>query len=362
MTQNAPTQYISAGKLEKLASGATVLRKALKLHTVITTSPLTTQNGSSHPQSAREIGRGLQGIIFEKPGESLVVKKRLPEMIPITGKDLTAEFAMHQSVFNEFLLWNPRPHRNINVPCPARLILPEEDEAYHAILEEWGLPQERSKTPLGLMDRILPLPEVLRHALVTYFFPPNRFGYTTTDAMEDDPSNEHYLVRPYLGTRTHTVEDFSLRNLVLALDNLQQLEVGVKDLAISMGMAYANMHWGAHVDACNVEFVIGSSLMLHQSLQQHKIGLFLLDFGHGTEVDMNGYVPSVYQAFITGMCTGAGACHIPHYRHSPELFEKFGNAYKVTAKTVMHRHGLNKRFDIEEFVREYKNHLWKPCQ
>lgn len=83
-------------------------------------------------------------------------------------------------------------------------------------------------------------------------------------------SNEHCLIRPYLGRRRYRRSEaepvtgqsrqqlraFSLRNFPLHLDQMEQLGIDAGDYAIGMADALAFLHWVAKVDGNDVEFVL----------------------------------------------------------------------------------------------------------
>ncbi|KAK7558331.1 zinc finger protein-domain-containing protein [Phyllosticta citricarpa] len=104
-------------------------------------------------------------------------------------------------------------------------------------------------------EKIPPLPRSLRNALIQRFCNP-----ADKAAARASPGNADCLVRIYLGSysRNSSSRFFSLRNFKLHLDQLRALHVDTRRLARHMAGALAAMHWGARVDARDVEFVVGS--------------------------------------------------------------------------------------------------------
>ena len=108
-------------------------------------------------------------------------------------------------------------------------------------------------------EHIPPLPLAAREALISLYCPP-----THQDSVRQDDINTDCLARVYLGRRRKphapSPANFALRNYNLHLD--QMLDLGlpvVEKFAPAMGEALAWMHWGAGVDAFDVEFVLGES-------------------------------------------------------------------------------------------------------
>jgi len=122
----------------------------------------------------------------------------------------------------------------------------------------------RSRGDIVQMERILPLPKVIRKALVAHFYSHNSnapLDSVTLSSILDDTPNKHCLARIYLGRENgvFTREGFSLRNFPLYLKPMQELGLDVLGLASAMGKAFAIMHWGAGVNGDDVEIVLGSS-------------------------------------------------------------------------------------------------------
>ncbi|KAB2571406.1 hypothetical protein BFW01_g10021 [Lasiodiplodia theobromae] len=76
------------------------------------------------------------------------------------------------------------------------------------------------------------------------------------------PGNRDCLVRVYLGSRRQSAKRserfFSLRNLKLHLNQMEELGMDAEVLAAQVAGALATMHWKARVDGRGVEFVLGS--------------------------------------------------------------------------------------------------------
>ncbi|KAJ5190593.1 zinc finger protein-domain-containing protein [Penicillium cinerascens] len=84
--------------------------------------------------------------------------------------------------------------------------------------------------------------------------PPNR--------RQLNPTNRECLTRLYLGSRRTQPElpspNFTLRNFNLHLDQMLEVNPPALFYAGAMGEALAIIHWAAHVDGFDIEFVLGS--------------------------------------------------------------------------------------------------------
>ncbi|KAJ5885787.1 zinc finger protein-domain-containing protein [Penicillium tannophilum] len=107
-----------------------------------------------------------------------------------------------------------------------------------------------------ITQRILPLPKLARDILIKKYCPD-----TSRKRVAAHPTNRDCLARVYLGRRRTTTApsaNFTLRNFNLHLDQMIELGLPVKHLAIDIGEALAVVHWSAHVDGYDIEFVLGS--------------------------------------------------------------------------------------------------------
>lgn len=210
-----------------------------------------------------QIGRGLQGVILERLAFDLVVKQELPQNAAMTC-NLRREFALHQMVYTGVQTYGRRLEIDCRVTVPgAHTFL----EAASSISKLHPLLSDGQQTDSVLMDRVLPLPKLIRQALLDEFHP-RAYGNThlgekaavienTLSAVPD----KHCLVRPHLGESSNKyTTGFSFRYFTIDLVDIQRLEVDVYELTFTLGKAYAIIHWGVH-NSDDVEFVFGSSLV-----------------------------------------------------------------------------------------------------
>lgn len=208
------------------------------------------------------------------------------------------------------------------------------------------------------MERILPLPKVIRRALVTQFC-----GTTDPEDLLNAPQNKHCLARVYLGRSQGPINDICpLRNFPLYLNSMNTIRLNTTTLAAVIGKAYAIMHWGSGIDGDDVEFVLGTSIVkLHGknpdrvNFQHRAIGLFLLDFGNCQEVNLTQSAETVYQAFKGAMVSGTNADFIPHPT-SPGLFAAFKRGYIEAGKFILSDRKLQDIFNVEDFFQEYETY------
>lgn len=128
-----------------------------------------------------------------------------------------------------------------------------------------GFPMEdRKEAPLYEMERILPLPAIIRQNLIDQFWPDD-----AKDAAKIHPGNKDCLVRPYLGARYDRMTTevrakaderlTSLTNFPLYLNELRAIDAELPIVyAKNMALGLAAAHYGAGIHTLDVEFVIGS--------------------------------------------------------------------------------------------------------
>jgi hypothetical protein len=276
-----------------------------------------------------------------------------------TGRSLQQELRLHTLVHQAFVQYGSTVNTAVKVPRPYRLIRKSDDEFWAENVSKFPAAY-RTPTTAVQMERILPLPKAIRKALISRFHPtPNP---ATVARILDRNPDKHCLVRTYLGMKNRpqqlTDEQFSLRNFQLYLDPMKEMSLDVMSLATATGQAFAIMHWGAGVDGDDVEFVLGTSATTETDMgqldfQHRAVGFYLLDFGQCQSVDLiNSDVEEVYHMFKAAMILGDNQLFIPH-RKETELFRAFSEAYKKTAGVVLREQGLDEKFDVDDFSREY---------
>lgn len=229
------------------------------------------------------IGAGACGTVYEQAGNPLCVKKERFHKSP--DKNLKNDYNMHKTIHNSFKKYSV----DIHVPFPDRFI-PADDPSF---LEYQNLFPSTDQDPSDLLftERILPLPQSLREALIDRYCPE-----TLKDQARANAVNRNCLVRLYLGRirppLTRPSRFFTLNNYQLNLDQCLALELEVEPFITAMGKALAIMHWDAKVDARDVEFVLGMAPTFtkeHRHTQKYnfksrEVHFWLLDFNQVKEM------------------------------------------------------------------------------
>ncbi|KAI0485354.1 hypothetical protein GGR56DRAFT_663051 [Xylariaceae sp. FL0804] len=206
----------------------TRLQRFLSLRSLVSTSSSAAERnqaavGTNVP--FREIGTDSIGKVFEHPGTLYVYKLPLLER----SDKIWNNYVMNQRVEVSFS----------KIPfCRDQVEIP------------------RSFWDIFCMERIFPLPLPVRDSLIEKYCPKNG-----QDSARASKSNKDCLVRPMLGRRKFGggMSFFSLRNFKLHVNQVEELNLEVDDIAQSMGHAMAVLHWHTGIDALDIEFVLGSS-------------------------------------------------------------------------------------------------------
>ncbi|KAK4182151.1 hypothetical protein QBC35DRAFT_518985 [Podospora australis] len=342
-------KYLKATDLAQL-SAVDILQRCLNVETVVSTKSSFMQRSHlavRYPdlQHIVEIGAGMQAL----------------------STNLVHEYSLHQAVVRAFDRYDGSVNSGVRVPRLFNIIRDTDEDFGTHNLDKFPT-SYRTRGHMVTMDRILPLPKIVRKALISHFYA--RDGDVlpdpgAIDAILDIPQNKHCLVRTYLGRDTGvlTKHGFSLRNFPLFLKPMQELGLDVMGLASTMGKAFAIMHWGAGVNGDDVEFVLGSSVIqgtgveaLRLDVQQRAIGFYLLDFGQCYVVDLSDDRDIVYQGFKGAMVTGDNQLFIPHYEKSPHLYAAFRKGYIEAGQVILQERTLESKFSVVDFMNEYEEY------
>ncbi|KAK0655238.1 hypothetical protein B0T16DRAFT_450958 [Cercophora newfieldiana] len=338
-------RYLQATDLALLPP-TTIIKRSLTVRSVVLTSSSfapRSQRAIGRPglQEIIEIGKGLQGAVFEQVGKSLAMKKEYGDNATLRT-NLLHEASLHRSVYNAFAQYDVIIGSEVKVPQLFRTIL-DTDTFWDKNLSKF--PTEYRQPG-------------------TMFYPNNGvpLDANSVDEILNETANKHCLARTYLGRKTGPISSsrgFSLRNIPLYLDGMLKLELDVKGLATAMGEAFAIMHWGAGVNGDDVEFVLGTSDESQGGaldFQHRAVGFYLLDFGQCDAVDLEDEKDDVYQAFKGAMVTGDNQLFIPHFQRSRDVFESFRDGYIAAAEVIMDEKRISNKFDAVEFMREYEKY------
>ncbi|KAI0525369.1 hypothetical protein F5B22DRAFT_335952 [Xylaria bambusicola] len=350
---------MQAAELEDVASSE-VLQHSLTVQSIIITnssfaarSQRVKVDGRVNTQKYQNIGAGLQGIVYERLGCTHVNKKELPQN---SGRRLQAEFEIHRRVWEAFAKYS-RFSNDVHVPKPYKffsknLISPE-------LLSR--MPKfDQYPSDIVTMERILPLPKVVRKAMIRKLYPGGCNDEHLVTQLLDNTANKHCLARIYLGKKTITLpkENFTLRNIPLTLEIMAELGLEMGHFAAMIGNAYAIMHWAARITGDDVEFVLGTSTIsttANSDFQHRAIHLYLLDFGQCETVDMEADPEEVFQSLKGSMVLQQNQLYLPHPVRSTHLYQAWKSAYLSTAHEIISNEGLS--FDPEKFCQEYEEYL-----
>jgi len=234
-----------------------LLRKMLSINSQIST----TSSFARRMQQAeldedlrffRQIGIGSCGVVFEQTGCAHVVKRELDGDIP-----LWPDFVMHKVVQEGLEKYD---FTGIRVPRCIGYIN-AQNEKWWADNRNYFPEKYEAAANLLLSERILPLPRIVRDNLVDLYLPESL--QAKKESVKADPANKDCLARLYLGRRRDTSRRpsllFTLRNFILHVDQMEELQLDVSLFASTMASTLAVLHWGVNVDGDDIEFVLGSA-------------------------------------------------------------------------------------------------------
>ncbi|KAL8820833.1 MAG: hypothetical protein Q9223_001025 [Gallowayella weberi] len=301
-----------------------------------------------------EIGLGTCGSVFELPGTEIAVKK---------GKDTKAlwnDFKLTSAVYAAFrnvknALQDSFPEHTIpKVPQCTTFLRPQT-----LAVKRFPVPHREPGAGI-FMDRIPPLPEVIREHLINEYFDPE-----TIDEAQNNEGNKACLVRVYLGEREPVkklgepkpdkIFYDSLRNFPLRLNMMEDLDINVQALADEIAIALAVIHWQAQVDAMDAEFVLGSSCNKPDEprtwmppddeeepydvhvldFATRSIHLWVLDFDKAKKIEptKNAIHENLVPSFI------GNDPYYPRPDIDYDLWVRFGNTYIKASRIILKRKG-----------------------
>ncbi|MCJ1473701.1 hypothetical protein MMC13_002352 [Lambiella insularis] len=239
-----------------------ILKRTLSVHPIIPTSSIFAERLNRTEAQAAEkrpdyriIGIGSCGTVFEVPGTAFALKK---------GEDAAAiwkDFLLTNRVYNAIadtrdVLQDAFPGRTLPRAPQCAAFLRPASEVLKANLDRFPK-SHREAGAVFQVDRILPLPQQTREALIERYFDDSE---GTREEAKSDADNGDCLVRIYLGENEEDAVFYdSLRNFPLRLNMIEELDLDTAALATEMAIALAVIHWQAQVDAMDSEFVLGSA-------------------------------------------------------------------------------------------------------
>ena len=231
----------------------------------------------------RRIGQGFCGTVWTSAEEHETKASAIKREDGGLGRSLYNDYTMHMRVVESLSAIYVR------VPGCHRYVDAKDQCWWDTHLAKFP---ENFQSPCNalLTDRIPPFTKKSREALIDAYCPASL--RSTIKASEPD---RDCLVRLYLGRRRHPAKQsrfdaFSLRNYPLHIDQVEELGLDALLYARTMAEALAEIHWRAHIDANDVEFVLappressenGSAKGPSQVIKSSVLGehaMWILDF------------------------------------------------------------------------------------
>ncbi|VUC20958.1 unnamed protein product [Clonostachys rosea] len=271
----AEDQALVKAGLEDAKSPRDILKKTLSVRSVLSTSSSFAErmealrNANLKTLKLGQIGRGSFGTVFEIPGTEWCLKKTLT-----APKKLWDEFnnglVMRKEVngMASDAIFRSEEFPTALMPRVPRYLWSHgmsDAESATRWFKENGhrFPVEnggQKPGPIICLERIMPLPKVIRENLIRLYFEPGN-----QEAALADKANKSCLCRPYLGCRSSEIapdkrekELQTLQNFPLYLNQLEDLGVEPLTIAQDMALGLAAGHWAAYANMLDVEYVIGS--------------------------------------------------------------------------------------------------------
>ncbi|KAK3946331.1 hypothetical protein QBC46DRAFT_4114 [Diplogelasinospora grovesii] len=297
------------------------------------------------------IGEGTCGTVFEMPGTAAVAKVGSVANIRGLWRDFVFAGRAHQAIFSA------RPLLAVAFPglelphVPAALEFHRHDDAafWDATTARLADPTHHYR-PLHIAERIPPVPEPTRHALIHCFFEPD-----ARDDAAEDPANAACLVRPYFGSRRpEGWAPTTLWNFPLWADAMEQIGLDADVLVCEMALGLAVLHWRAGLEASDVEFVLGTSAIKPAlptsvdspvaniyavDLRKRATHLYLLDFDKARDFRVDEPEQDLLPRLVAGV--EGNDPYYPRPEINRQLWAAFANAY-LEASAILLRDNLEK--------------------
>lgn len=199
-------------------------------------------------QTYRVIGRGGCGTVFEHTGLGNVLKLATEA----SSENLWNDCKVHVNVAEAFKSFS----LTIQIPMCHYFALANDSDWWDSNIKKFP-PKFQIPTHVLCTERILPLPKIVRDGLTKLYCAPAKVAQA-----KEDEANKDCLVRLYLGKRRASEAPsrfFTLRNMILHMDQMESLGLDVVYYAEQMADALAVIHWRTKYDGRDIEFVLGSA-------------------------------------------------------------------------------------------------------
>ncbi len=297
-------QQVDLGDVE--APPKEVLKRWLSIKSVISTASSTAIKQQEAMFDMKEqlftsIGKGFCGEVFDQVGVGRVLKRAFSPQ----NNQLWNDYIMHMQIQIALSAAFSQSDTSLELHVPEvfHYYTRESGQWWEQNRHRWPSAALREPTDLLESERILPLPKIIRAALINSYFP----SHLRPEALSV-PTNRHCLIRVYLGIRRGNVAPMAttLQNFQADLTIIDELQLEKKHHACVMAVALAEMHWTVQVDAADVEFVLGTApegLKLKPAevkaltprtettgllnFKRRSVHVFLLDFNHCRPIVMD---------------------------------------------------------------------------
>lgn len=364
-----------------------ILKRDLSTQSVVSTSSSFAErmnrnkSKGENKRDLRTIGLGSCGTVFEIGGTELAYKKgsgvdKMWQDYRLTNRAhnaVNATQSMLREAFGAYTV--PR------VPRCYEFFTPEQKDWWDDNLQRFPR-GHRTKGALFTVNRILPLPQQTREALIKKYFDDDE--EIQNEAMNDE-ENRHCLVRIYLGEKENFTQKSSaytsLRNFPMRLNMIEDLDLETSDLTIKIAIGLAILHWQANVDGMDVEFVLGSAAMMEPeqdeadegdevphpvkfpNFEKRSIHLWMIDFDKASriEVNINDVDNKLVPAFL------GNDPYYPRPDVDEDLWNEFCSAYLKASKLILKKKKVDEadlklpqRF-LDKIMEKIKEHEdWDP--
>ncbi|MCJ1389130.1 hypothetical protein MMC18_001984 [Xylographa bjoerkii] len=321
-------------------SAIELLRRGFSVRSVVSTSSSFAARqqaalASDEPQFFRHIGAGTCGTVFEIPGSTEVVKRAKSGHEEELWNDckshkkITESFTKHADLLGE-----------LKVPQCGAFITHDRPDFWTSQGDLFPK-NYREPTSLYFSERILPIPQSLRYALINLYIPEQ-----TKSSAKEAQANKDCLVRLYLGKRRNPNRLkptlVSLRNYNLCLDQMEQVGLDTIAFATTMARALALMHWEAHIDADDVEFVLGSSPTMNSTTAGTSISWEELDMLDKPRSTLPPTKVLIFRSRVVTMW-------LLDFNRCKKLFVKAGSTNTADCKDVADRRTESVQMAVDAF-------------
>jgi hypothetical protein len=302
-----------------------VLNRFLSVKFIIPTAFPFAQRQQQAPEDPelrvfRDIGVGTCATVFDHTGTGQAIKKQKSESLP--------------------LLQDYRyPLLEIKLPKPKAYIPKTDTDWWDANKEHFP---ERYNTPANIIvsERIMPLPKIIRDALVNLYAPP---GAKDKWDFKNIPENKDCLARVYLGKRRRQNREkpsqfFSLRNFNLHVDQMEELRLDAPTFSNIMADALAVLYWEAKILPHPPSFKelekSGWGTAVKRNFKKRSVHMWLLDFSLCHQISMNeqGVEQAIVAFFKNDPYYPRPGSNIPNDQF---LWTHFSERYRMASKRVL---------------------------